>query len=588
MKGNIIIFVMGLLLVSCSNSTDPFDEKVGLIAIAQDKEDDDVNVLTSPIVSDPANDPYSVENMSKAMRSRILAKSAANVAEVEQMSLGPNYLYVRFLAEGKRGAAELKAYDTSLVLFKHPLDYKHIRKPVVYIDPTLPDTVIPLFATVPVDYKFGPTKYEIIKELFLVEPLDGDCEEGDCVEESDSVATERALLKRAAKRMGSTTFEKLENIGISLHEVEWESMKMTGNLGLRLSKQERDVGELPSVAWSVLPTAKKYRGELKFFDDTLLDSIPLEGVRVTGGYSYYWREAHTDADGKFSIPEKWRYSIDYEANFDDEQFLLEDGHSKYGEDLEIEKNNMKKDWKETFTGNKARWCVVWTAAYQYWHGNNFGLKRPRQNDWSNWSLDIEVYYKNAVDYSLVVTSSGYVGCNAGGSSGQYGNVGVFENICIDAYKRPSYYIYGTTIHEIAHSSHYWNMKTTNPANPQWGEFTMLPAKYRDTYARGIQNYFIANRYGSKYMKEYSEQYTGLIEDLVDKDDGETKCSSVSGLFLKDGVSGFPITSVETAFFQNKDFTSLKSYLMENNPSGKNGVKYTSKAMDDLFKCWGLE
>lgn len=549
----------------------------------QDIEDKSVNVLTSPIVSDPANDPYSVENMNRAMRNRVLAKSATDPAEIENMSLEPNYLYVRFFANGKKGAAELKKYDTSLVFFKHPLDYKHIRKPVVYKDPSLPDSVISLFATVPVDYNFGPTKYEVIKELFLVEPLDGDCEEDDCAEE-DSAATERALLKKAANKFGSSTLEKLGEMGISLHEIEWESMELTGNLGNRLATEQRKIGELPAAAWSILPTAKKYRGELKYFDDTLLDSIPLEGIRVTGGYSYYWREAHTDADGKFSIPEKWRYSIDYEANFDDEQFLLEDGHSEYGEDLEIEKNNTKRDWEETFTGNKAKWCVVWTAAYQYWHGNNFGLKRPRQNDWSNWSLDIEVYYKKAIDYDVIITPSGKVGCNAAGSSGQYGNAGVFENICIDAYKRPSHYIYGTTIHEIAHSSHYWNMKTTNPANPQWGEFTMLMAKYRDTYARGIENFFIANRYNDDdhefRRRDYDGQYTGLVEDLIGSYE-DSPCRQKN-------VYGFSIVSIENAFFQNKDFSSLKSYLMKNNPSGKNGVKYTSKAMDSLFKCWGLE
>lgn len=583
MKKWMYSLTMGLLLLACSNSTNPYDETVGSIAIVQDIEDKSVNVLTSPIVSDPANDPYSVENMNRAMRNRVLAKSAANPAEIENMSLEPNYLYVRFFANGKKGAAELKKYDTSLVLFKHPLDYKHIRKPVVYKDPSLPDSVISLFATVPVDYNFGPTKYEVIKELFLVEPLDGDCEDSDCAEEG-SAAEERALLKRVAGKSGSSTFEKLENMGISLHEIEWESMKMTDNLGLRLSRQERNVGELPAAAWSLLPKAKKYGGILQYYDDTLLDSIPLEGVRVTGGYSYYWREAHTDADGKFSIPEKWRYSIDYEANFDDEQFLLEDGHSEYGEDLEIEKNNTKRDWEETFTGNKAKWCVVWTAAYQYWHGNNFGLKRPRQNDWSNWSLDIEVYYKKAIDYDVIITPSGKVGCNAAGSSGQYGNAGVFENICIDAYKRPSHYIYGTTIHEIAHSSHYWNMKTTNPANPQWGEFTMLMAKYRDTYARGIENFFIANRYNDDdhefRRRDYDGQYTGLVEDLIGSYE-DSPCRQKN-------VYGFSIVSIENAFFQNKDFSSLKSYLMKNNPSGKNGVKYTSKAMDSLFKCWGLE
>ena len=57
MKNLFAILTMFFFLVACSNSTDPFDEKVGSIAVVQDKEDDGVNVLTSPIVSDPANDP---------------------------------------------------------------------------------------------------------------------------------------------------------------------------------------------------------------------------------------------------------------------------------------------------------------------------------------------------------------------------------------------------------------------------------------------------------------------------------------------------------------------------------------------------
>ena len=104
MKKFLSILIFGLLLAACSNSIDPSDSVTGTISVAQEHEETGVNILTSPIVSDPAYDPYSVENMSKAMRNRILAKRAADTADVEQMSLAPNYLYVRFLADGKRGA----------------------------------------------------------------------------------------------------------------------------------------------------------------------------------------------------------------------------------------------------------------------------------------------------------------------------------------------------------------------------------------------------------------------------------------------------------------------------------------------------
>lgn len=573
MKKWLYFLTMGLLLLACSNSTNPYDETVGSIAIVQDIEDKSVNVLTSPIVSDPANDPYTVENMNRAMRQRILAKSAASVADVEQMSLEPNYLYVRFLAEGKRGVAELKAYDTSLVLFKHPLDYKHIRKPVVYIDPVLPDTIISLFATIPKDYKFGPTKYEVIKELFLVEPLDGDCEKDDCVEELDSATTEKTLLKRSAQSHNSPIFERLSEMGISLHEIEWESIKMTDNFENRLKRKKREIGELPAAAWSLFGGGKKYGGQLKFKDD-VLGTQYLEGVRVIGGYSYYWREAHTDEEGKFKIPEKWNFNIDYEANFDDQEFLLEDGHSSYGEDLEIEKNDMSGDWKQTFAGDTAKWCAVWTAAYQYWHGNRYNLKKPRTNTAGNMSLDIEVYYKNDGDFKTAVEEDG-TDYNKG-MYGYYTTRSSDDRILIRAYKRASDGLYRSTIHEIAHFSLMTNQKSS-----------ILNAEdenYRNAYTRGIEWFFTNRRYCPGDLNavcgiHYEPHYIGIVQDLID-DEG-----AIAGYGGNEKVSGFKIIDVENAFFASKNLDEVRSYILDKLPSGKDGRSYTKTNLKNLFEFW---
>lgn len=566
MKKNIYASALLLFVLGCSNS----DLSVGTDSMQA--EDSNVNVLTSAIVSDPSLDPYSIENMNKAMRKSILAKSSAiDSAEVESMELKPNFLYVRFLVRGKDELAELKSRDTTVVYFKHPLDYKPIKKPAVYVDPTLPDSVKPYFAAVPADFDFGSTKYDVIKELFLVEPLDD--EDG----ELDSISVARSVLKRASR--GNSVVEKLNDLRISLQEVAWTSLQMTGNAEDREPSlsQNSALAKKNTYAWSLFGKGKRYKGHLEFEDD-ILHAQPLVGVRVTGGYSYYWRTAYTDKKGNFEIPEKWILSIDYEANFDADDFLLEDGHSSYGEDLEIENNNKKEDWNEKFTGNKAKWCVVWTAAYQYWYGNNFGLKRPRQNEWFNWSLDIEVYYKNEKDYNKE---------NKKGTWGLYDYTLGTEDIGVLAYKKPSYTIYSTTMHEIAHSSHCWNMKTTSTITPQSGEFELLSATYKDTYARGVENYFVDKRYNNKVKNDkkdyrrrnYNSQYTGLVEDLMGTN-SSSPCKSSN-------IKGFSMTSIETAFFQNKKFSTMKSYLMKKNPSGKNGVKYTSSAMDKLFKCWGL-
>lgn len=305
---------------------------------------------------------------------------------------------------------------------------------------------------------------------------------------------------------------------------------MMGQLETHMAAKKATIEPTAVVAWSLFGGGKKLGGQLKFKDDQL-GVQPLVGVRVVGGYSYYWREAHTDINGKFKIPEKWTYKINFEVNFDSDDFLLEDGHSWYGEDLEIEHNNYKSDWNETFTGNKAKWCVVWTAAYQYWYGENFGLKRPRQNKWWNWSLDIEVFYKNEKDYKNHCSSE---------SIGEYAMFLSTESIGILAYKKPSYSIYSTTIHEIAHASHYWNMKTTSAVTPQSGEFSLLPTAYKETYARGIENYFVSKKYGAGYQRrDYNNQYTGLVEDLQDEDD-LSQCKKITDFDKRDKVSGFSI------------------------------------------------
>lgn len=580
----LLLALSAMAIFGCSENTSPTESSTNTSDATEMEGVGGVNVITSTIISDPANDPYSVENMSKAMRKQVLAKSGADSQEVEQLTLEPNYLYVRFLANGKQGVSELKAYDTSLVLFKHPLDYKPIRKPAVYIDPSLPDSIIPMFATVPANYKFGPTKYEVIKKLFLVEPLDGECEDDECSDVADSTTAVRALAKKASDQP-SSLMEKLNDVGVSLRDIEWESLSMTGNLDKRIDdSQKLKPGESPVMGWSLFGGGKKLGGHLTYEDEYFKDKKgklipqPLVGVRVTGGYSYYWREAHTDKNGYFKIPEKWNFKIDYEANFDSDDFLLEDGHSWYGEDLEIEHNNYKSDWNETFTGDEAKWCVVWTAAYQYWYGNNFGLKKPWKNTASNMSMDIIVYYKNSKDYKKDVGCTGEsIGCTQTNS-----NFFHDDRISVLASGVDSRVIYRTTIHESSHVSQYSHQKK--------GSFSKLDTIYVETFARGIEMYFAKDRYGDPglYFKvngktsiSYFHNYTGLITDLIDDvtSTADLKKSNI------DKVSGFNIKDIETAFFNSDSMNALKKYLKEKYPSGKNGRKYSSSDLDKLFDYW---
>ncbi|HHX60977.1 MAG TPA: hypothetical protein GX707_09750, partial [Epulopiscium sp.] len=266
-------------------------------------------------------------------------------------------------------------------------------------------------------------------------------------------------------------------------------------------------------------------------------------------------------------------------NFDSDDFLLEDGHSIYGEDLEIEKNDKHSDWNETFADDKAKWCVVWTAAYQYWYGNNFGLKNPRSNSVSNMSLDIEVYYKNDTDFKNAIKDAGFeydssiYGFYVLSASTTYD-----DRILIRAKDRMSDGIFRSLIHEIAHFSLNTNQKSSL--------FYAEEENYRDTYTRGIEWYFINNRYCAGDLKSscgifYIRHYIGLVQDLVD---ANNDCADGFGTG-SDKVSGFKIVDLENAFYASRNLDELKSYIIKNLKSGENGRSYTEKNLNMLFDYW---
>jgi uncharacterized protein (TIGR02145 family) len=567
-----------IVLSGCSDSgTNDNDQGKSTQIEEQNPNDTGINVLTSVFPSHKDQNPYSVENMNKTFKNFILANNAnaKNIPELEA-----NFLYVRFLPYGKEGVYELKAYDTCLALFKHPMDYNKIRKPVVYIDKSLPDSIIPYFAAVPVGYEFGTTPYEILQELFLTQPLEED--------EEDEQEGSHFVKAKKSNKANKAVATYLESQGLTPSQLETAAIPNSERLNAEIeNNSKRILAKNTSidtdniVAWSLFPSKWRPSGTLTFKDD-FLGTRPLVGIRVTAGYSFYWRSSKTDNNGYFSSPERWTFSVDYEANFDSQQFLLEDGHSWYGEDLEIEKNNKKSAWNETFNGNQAKWCIVWTAAWNYWYGNIYGLKRPRQNEWWNQSLDIQVYYKNNNDYDNEAKKN---------TSGYYRTVVIFEDISIQTYGRNHIQIYGTTIHEVAHSSHYWNLKAILGMSAV--TYGLFPDILKETYADGIGRYLTNKHYGDgAWNKNYTiGKYTGLFEDLEDAYSTFAK----TGYIEKecDKVSGITAPMVEKAVFKTTIINSwkkLKDSLINDYPNGTSNeeggiVSYTQAAMDALFSYW---
>ena len=111
----------------------------------------------------------------------------------------------------------------------------------------------------------------------------------------------------------------------------------------------------------------------------------------------------------------------------------------------------------------------------------------------------------------------------------------------------------------------------------------MPYGFRNTYTRGVENYFTTKRYGSPAHTNFNKDYTGIFDDLMDSDKNYKAKNGV--VASGDAVQGFKITELEKSVFGSSDLDGMKKYLKKNYPSGSNGRKYTESAMDNLFNYW---
>jgi hypothetical protein len=527
------------------------------------------------VLGNKINDPYTTESMSKAlntlinekMNSKTLAKRMAPLSD-KPITLRPNYLYVKFLPKGKMQDKVLKRYDSTLVLFPYPLDYEFVQKGVEYIDPSIEDSVKAYYAAVPISYIFPDSiKYELLKELFLVEPI---------IDSLDSLIEKSggALAKVASLNDEASVANILAYYDITPLQLELMALQITGNLEKRIAASNVTASTIADISLAktagLLPTRWRPSGRVTFAD-TRLGTQPLAGVRITAGYSYYWRSSRTNSNGNFSSPETWLWSVEYQLHWDADDFLLEDGSSLYGADLWEQGPTRKSSWNPHYTGKQAALAIIFTAAWDYYYGNIDGLNRPHQNDWFSISLDFQIYDKAADDYQGV----------------QYVVPWFAEWLEIYLkYKSNGQYLvsealYGTTIHELAHSAHYANFETRytwTPRDIEWSED--ISDAVQETFARGVQWSLTRKRYLNYEVSSYSGNYKGIIQDLIDNDTTYA-LSSTNG----DIVSGFTISQIEKVVLKSFSLSELKDKLKSVYPNGTSGISYTNEGMDALFTYW---
>lgn len=89
------------------------------------------------VLGDKLENPYSVENMKKALEEL----QGSGMSSKSSIDISATHLYVRFLPKNEDELTVLKN-DTTLDLFDYPLDYEIVENGTYYHDSSLPDTAI--------------------------------------------------------------------------------------------------------------------------------------------------------------------------------------------------------------------------------------------------------------------------------------------------------------------------------------------------------------------------------------------------------------------------------------------------------------
>ncbi|MBQ7750137.1 MAG: hypothetical protein IJR77_02825 [Bacteroidales bacterium] len=200
------------------------------------------------VLGEKLEDPYSVENVTKALCSLYPTKA-------DRIDLSPTDLYVRFLPKSEDEFDLLTALGADLV--DHPLDYRIVREGDYYHDPAIPeDDVTWQYAVVPPEFNFPPDIYhELLDRCYIAEH--------DVVTRSD---------------------------GIDWAAVEREAYRLTGNGDMLLRETRSTEEAVPS-------------GRITIVDPDANGGKPVgvSGVMVVCNTFVKYSKTYTDRDGYYEF-----------------------------------------------------------------------------------------------------------------------------------------------------------------------------------------------------------------------------------------------------------------------------------------------
>ncbi|MCL5245180.1 hypothetical protein M4I21_05125 [Cellulophaga sp. 20_2_10] len=513
--------------------------------------------------------PYSIENMSKALdnlrKSNVSFKSRTNEFEITT-----THLYIKFKPKNEAELSILKK-DSTLVLYDYPLDYEIEQTGDFYHDsevttnqPTYQYCSVELGKKLPSDIE-----NEILAELFIPD------------EDSDELDDTNAKTIK---------FQIIDDLVT-------EALHITNNLKDFKSQSENFLSARRS----------KWRpaGTINVYDNVLRRYSPVVGIEVRARRWFTTHKGTTNTQGRYSCNGRFRRDANYSIKWERYHYSIRSG--TFGQ-AKFDGPKRRGDWdvniggantSNTVLDRQQYYALIHQAAYDYYYRNIFGLSSPPRNS----------LLKPQAKISASQTQRQHDKTSHAASYAR--TFGIFPTIYIRDWNEPSDNVYGTTIHELAHTAH-WDMdrsafrqlvkdaykipvlypsinNSTEAVIESWPtgvEWVFTTHRYRTYLSNPSFNYptYPSNlfNYQDRKIEGFTSKandliYTSIIIDLMDNDN--QRITRGNGR-PTDRVSGYTIGQIERALRGSRSWNQFRDRVKNINSSNTD-----NNQIDELFANW---
>lgn len=519
--------------------------------------------------------PYTVENMRKALKKikedGKFKKNSATSRMMEDFEIEPSHLYVMYEPETIEQEAELKS-DSTLILSDYPLDYDFSQEELDS-RPALSEGEIPeYFTAILIDSEeASEQQYVLMDSLYIPE-------------EDPYFLNANEVPSTQTRGTDPNEIVSREDL---LQHLLYEAYKLTGN--------EYELQQAPTENGRWIFGTKWYpSGNLQIYDEVVGRNVPISGAQVLIRQWFTVRQGITNANGNFStnsVRGEARYIIQWERY----NYSIRNGSFFQAET----RGPLKKSeaWNYTITGGDDKYhALIHQAAHDYYYGHRFGLISPPMNN-HVYSFGRQPQIKIAARETSpwgVPSSYSHIRSDL--------TFGLFAQVHIKAFGKPSDEVYGTTIHELSHALHsvldrssYDNIvrdaflaTDSHVRNrnrrlletwPTTVEILMTLDRYKTKFDNPYYKVYQGNNYQNYQNRTIVSQnhYTSGGYDMID--DIDQRFHYTDNSYPIDRVNGYTIKQLEQALIGARLWSGWKDNIKSkyDNP--------TEVYLDELFTNW---